>query len=350
MNNGKMHVNVSAMRTIEHLDPTTELHVADHIAANAARLRSEAAKAERIETGLHRRLKYPSLGGGLMSLGDGGELSSDEHKNLLSDTAKARAYYFSEGTRKDGRIRRRKRPTVPLHSLGILMRPDHAAALAEVEKHPEMRHLVKPFLLQVLRVVAQDFSAATGLDVIACQVHPEEGCLHLHLTYSSVSTDHRLLWQRGHRGRHGLRLLGPSHGGTLRLIAAGFLPASEGSMAARDFRDRVRQLHGDLPVDWQLSVAVEGLVEAFAEQHGLQGAFAGHRTRYHSELSLRRSERPAALKSAKEKVEGERDHLAAEVRALKAQLAKIAKAISVPIPLPRIPSSSRIRPMTGPSR
>ena len=350
MGRGKIHVDVSATRTIEHLDPRTERHAADHAAAKVARLRSEAAKAERIETGTHRELKYPSLGGGLMSSGDGGELSSSEHKNLLNDAAKARGHYFGEGTRKNGRLRRRKRQTVPLHSLAILMRPDHAAALAEVEKHPEMRYLIKPFLLQVLRVVAQDFTAATGLDVIAGQIHPEEGCLHLHLTYSSVSADHRLLWRRGHRGRHGLRLLGPSHGGTLRLIAAGLLPESEGSLAMRDFKDRVRQLHGDLPVDWQLSVAVEGLVEAFAERHSLQGILADQKKRYHSELLLRRSERPAALKSAKEKVEGERDRLASEVRTLKAQLATITKAISVPIPQPRIPSLSRIRPMTGPSR
>jgi hypothetical protein len=354
MKKGKTHVAIKRERTVDHLDPTSATHSADQVAAKAIRERAQASKAERIDYSAFDDLKYPSLGGGLMYGPDGRELSSAEHKRLLIETAEALARYLSEGTRSNGRARRRYRKTTALHSLAVLMRADQAAGLAAIEQHPEMRHLVKPFLWQVYKVVAAEFSAATGLEVIAGQVHPEEGVLHLHLTYSSVSAEHELLWKRGHRGRHGLRLLGPSHGGTLRLIAAGFLPASEGSLAIHDFNDRVRELGGEQPIDWQLSLVVEGLVERFVESHGLGSIFADAAERYRAGLAVRRAERPAALKAAKIKVEQERDQLAGEVAKLKAQIAKLATHAPAFLPqlkrspaLPPLPSISLSR--SGPS-
>jgi hypothetical protein len=342
---GKLHVAIRRQRTVDHLDPTSATHAADQAAAKAARERAQADQAARIDYGLFDQLKFPSLGGGLMFDADGRELSSDEHKQLLFATAEARAYYLSEGARKNGRTRRRQRRTTPLHSLGVLLRADQAAGLAAVERHSELRHLVKPFLRQVFKVVAAEFSAATGLDVIAGQVHPEESVLHLHLTYSSVSADHELLWQRGHRGRHGLRLLGPSHGGTLRLVAAGFLPACEGSLALHDFKSRCRELGGEMPVDWRLSLVVEGLVERFVETYALHGIFADAAEHYRAGLNARRAERPAALKAAKKNAEQDRDRLAAEVAQLKAQLSKLAAHVpaflpQLSAPLPPLPNLS----------
>jgi len=344
---GKTHVPIRRERTIDHLDPTSATHAADQAAIKAARQRAQAEKAERIDYSLFEQLKFPSLGGGLLFDSAGHELSSAQHKQLLLETSEDRSYYISESTRKDGRSRSRNRTTTPLHALAILMRADQAAGLAALEKHPELRHLIKPFLWQAFKVVAAEFTAATGLEVLAGQVHPEEGMLHLHLTYSSVSADHQLLWKRGHRGRHGLRLLGPSHGGTLRLVAAGFIPASEGSLALHDLNDRVRELGGEQPIDWRLSLVVEGLVERFIESHGLQAIFSAEAERYRAGLAARRAERPEQLKAAKMKAESERDQLRAEVAQLKAQLAQTNKhapaflpVISPATALPPLPSIS----------
>ena len=318
---GKTHVTVKKERTIAHLDPHSKTHADDQAAAKAARAKEKQEKAEK-SVAAPMKLKYPSLQGGVLCAPDGIEISSDEHTKLLKEISSTRSYYYGLRERAGKRATPRKRKTDPLHSLAVLMRPDHALALALLERDPTRRGLVRPLMLRACRLVSAEFAAATGLEPIACEIHPEEGCLHLHLTYSTVSADHRLLWSRGHRGRHGLRLLGPSHGGTLRLVAAGFLPPSEGELALHDFKGRCRELHGEVPIDWKLSLAVEGLVEAFSAKHGLGKPFADAAAKYRADLNARRAEKPEALKASKDKAENENARLRREVAELRDQLAQ----------------------------
>jgi len=318
---GKIHISVKRARTIAHLDPRDLVHASDKLFAKAVRERERAASAERIETRSGDDLKFPSLGGGFMLKPDGREISGEDHFRLLAKAAVSRSYYFADSIRDDGRPRRRKRPTHGVHALAVLFRPDQASALAQMDGIPALRAKVKAFLVRCFGVVVQEFQAATGLEVLAGEIHPEEGCLHFHVVYASVSADNELLWQRWQRGRHGLRLLGPSHCGMLRLITAGFLPRSDGAHARHDLESRRRALNGDDPIDFRLAFTIDLLVERFASAPELAPIFAQASERYREQLNLRRAERPSALKAAKQKAEEERDKLAAEVASLKAELA-----------------------------
>jgi len=354
---GHTHISVTLDRTIEHLDPNSDTHARDRLLARKLLAAVKALDQVRIDLRLSRRGKFETLEGGILVARDGHQLSAAEHKARLQKAVKERGYYWAEETRGDGRHRLRKKKTKGVHSLAITFRPDVAQALAALERSPRFRHLIRPFVMAAVQAAVAEFEAATGLQVLVAQVHPEESVLHFHLTYASVSAANELLWRRGHRGRHGLRLLGPSHTGILRVIEAGFLPDEDGRMARVDL-DRMTRQHGEEPADWRLSLALDGAAQAFAERHGVQAVFREAAAEYCRDLTARRAERPDALKAAKDKVTTERDRLAAEVAQLRAEVARLTSAPPVFAPtisqpafapglLPPLPQISLTR--TGPS-
>ena len=320
---GKTHIAIEFPRTIDHLDPNSTTHIADQIESKQVRQKNKQMFAERADLRPLQGFKFPTLGRGFMAGKNGLELSGPAHKKLLTEATQARAWYWSDGEREDGVKRRRKRKTKGIHTLAVLMRPDQVMALEVLDKNPKYSHLTRPLIIEIMKAIGIEFESATGLEVIAYNIHCEEGCLHLHLTYASVSAENELLWSRCHAGRHGLRLLGPSHGGTLRLIKAGFLQKSEGVFAIKDFLDRVSKLEGDRPIDWQLACLIEGMIEVFSEKHKLRSVFNEAAEKYRGDLLARRAERPDALKAAKNKAEAERDSLAHKVAELTAKVAEL---------------------------
>lgn len=331
------HITVSRVRTVEHLDATSGTHATDRERAREARQRKAAQKETRNKTRPNEALLYPSLGGGLLFGPDGRELSPSEHKARLVEAIAERSFYWRDEVRADGRLRRRKRKTNGAHNLAVTVRPDFAMLLAALERNPNTRHLVRPFMLQLARELAREFAALTGLEVLAVEVHPEEGNLHLHLSYATVSADNRLLWSDRSAGRKGLRCAGAWHIGNLRLALAGYVPRDDAALAVADLR-RVQSLHGAPPIDWTLSQSVDGHCVAFVEKHGLQAAFADVAERYGREVRERRAQRPDQLRAQAAKATADRDRLAKENAALKAQLAALTQGISAP--LPPLPSLS----------
>ena len=328
---GHTHISVTLDRTIAHLDPHSDTHARDRLLARKLLAAVKALDEVRIDLRPSQQAKFATLDGGILVARNGRQLSAQEHKASLQIAVKERGYYWAEETRGDGRHRLRKKKTKGVHSLAITFRPDVAQALAALERSPKFRHLIRPFVMAAVQAAVAEFEAATGLEVLVAQVHPEESVLHFHLTYASVSAAGELLWRRGHRGRHGLRLLGPSHIGILRLIEAGFLPAEDGQMARVDL-DRMSRKNGEEPADWRLSLALDGAAQAFAESHCVQSVFAEAAAEYSRDLQARRAQRPEQLRSAKNEVVEERDRLAAEVAALKTEVARLTAAPPVFVP------------------
>jgi len=360
---GRTHVTIrkGRDRTLRHVDPTDPVHVDDHERFSAIyKAALEQARAQ-VRDKPDRTLKYPSLAGGFMLDATGRELTSEEHFALLKVEQERRGWYCQETQRADGTPRLRKCVTDPLHLLAVCFRPDYALALSFLSGHPKAKDSVKPFLKKALGMVAEEFQAATGLEPVAEECHPEEGNLHGHLTYASVSADNRLLWAREGKGRKGLRLLGPNHCGTIRLAEAGYLPESDSALARQDLAERMRSTGGDEPVDLRISRSLDALCERFFAG-GLRKIFEWAAEHYRADLAARRAERPDVLKAAKEKAEAERDQLASEVAALKAEVARLAAAPPVfvravqkpvfdPAIMPPVPAISLTRNgPTGPHR
>ena len=336
---GRTHVTVrqGRDRTLRHVDPNDPLHAADHVRFSAAYRAARERERDQPRERPTQTLKFPSLGGGFMLDSEGNELTSAEHFGLLKSAQEGRGWYWQETKRADGTLRLRKVPTDAVHLLALTVRPDYAAALAFLSSHPKGAARVRPFLVRALRLAAEEFQAATGLEPLALQCHPEEGTLHGHLAYSSVSGDNRLLWTRSGKGRKGLRLLGPSHCGTLRLAEAGYLSDNDAALARNDLADRVRHNLGEDPVDLRLGRLLDGLCEQFFAG-GLRKVFVWAADRYRRDLAARRTERPDALKAAKKEAEHERDRLAAEVVQLRAEIARLAAMPPVFAPPPSQPA------------
>jgi hypothetical protein len=337
------HIDVCSVRTVEHLDSNSAVHAIDRERAIEARARKTAMRQYRNDDRPNEQLKFPSLGGGLLLAPDGGEVSGNEHKSQLVAAIAKRSFYWRDEVRSDGRLRRRKRKTKGIHNLAITARPDFAAMLSALERSPRHRHLVRPFVVQLARDLATEFAALTGLEVLFIEGHTEEGNLHLHISYASVSASNELLWAYRSTGRKGLRCLGPWHIGNLRLSLAGYVPKDDAALAVADLR-RVQSRHGELPVDWLLSVAADGRCEAFVEKHGLHAEFAAAAERYGREVRERRAQRPDQLKAKASMAESERARLANENAALREQVRQLLAAVPTPskAPVPtQIPARTR---------
>lgn len=327
------HITVSRIRTVEHLDSNSATHATDRERAREARKRKAALKEWRTDARPNETLLYPSLGGGLLFNAVGRELLPSEHKTLLVEAIAQRSYYFRDEIRADGRLRRRKRKTAGVHNLAITLRPDFAMLLAALDRNPNTRHLVRPFLLQLARELAREFAALTGLEVLTVEVHPEEGNLHLHLSYATVSANNRLLWSERSVGRKGVRCLGPWHIGSLRLARAGYVPSDDAALAEADLR-RVFRRNGETPIDWQISQSADGHCEAFVERHGLRAVFSEVADRYGRQVRARRAQRPDQLRAAASNAKAELTRLAKENAGLREQLRQA---------LARLPNQALVR-------
>lgn len=118
---------------------------------------------------------------------------------------------------------------------------------------------VRDLIVDHTRKLGTEFQRLTGYEVVAMQIHPNEGILHPHICYASVDKENRLLHSLSGRGRRGLRFLGPSCIGTLRLVENGVWPEEDAEMARRFLSGSIR--NGQEPIDWVLSRHLDGLTE-----------------------------------------------------------------------------------------
>ena len=244
---------VKRRRTVEHLDPQSERHRADQRKAKAARL--ELAQNVVVSVAPAETLKYASLAGGVRLDNEGRELSAEAFQAKVEE-AQRRSFYWASYSKRNGALSLRKCPTDPVHQAAFSYFPAYDLTFSRLE---ERRLAVAPFVKEHSHILINEFAAATGYEVIAAAVHPEEGVHHHHVLWSCVDKDHRLLHQASGRGRRGLRFLGPALTGTLRLVDKGFWPEEDAVLARKFLADRVRG--GQEPIDWTLSQVLDGLAE-----------------------------------------------------------------------------------------
>jgi uncharacterized small protein (DUF1192 family) len=176
---------------------------------------------------------------------------------------------------------------------------------------------------EVCRLGAE-FEKLSGYKWEAAEIHPEEGSLYLHLVYSTVSPDQKLLHPVEGAGRKGLRLAGPSVIGTLRLVDAGIWPEDDGRLARSWLADRRRG--GVEPADFSLSQYLDGLAEKAllalgSREPEAREIIAGARADYVRTAREKRQNRPDVLEKRVGELEERNAELAAEVNRLRADLA-----------------------------
>jgi len=325
----KGHTNIKVTkRTIRHLDPHNLQHKLDRAKARAAQAREKLEKEARALGIVPDPLKYACLEGGFCCAPDGRIISGEEHQKTLDAILEKRSWYLGE-TLSHGKYGTRKRETEPLHNIAVLFRPHHSMGLAALDKVPKNRPILKRLMVSFVRRLAQEFAAKTNLEVVSLEIHPEENELHIHISYASVSAEHHLLWPRGHVGRHGLRLLGPTLISTLWQIKHGLRTEKETKLAEKIFAERCRQADGE-PIDWHLTDYLEKLMEFTIEHNGLRSVFERALERYLADVPMRIAERADKAQLIKDNAEAKkRAARAEEQNALGIREAEAAKKKSM---------------------
>jgi hypothetical protein len=296
-------------RTWHHLHPEHEGSKSD-LAVYRARWNGESP-LKLVDTAPDQ-LKFPSLGGGLARKADGASLTLAELDDYFGKEIERSSYYMRECPRPDGRIQYRREKTFGLHDLAITLRSDYALAFEELDSSG---HSVAKYVEAMAHFTAESLQQQTRYRLVAFWAHPEEGRLHLHVTYSTVDENHRLIHQEGRRGRHGPVHAFPSVIGTVRLGRLGWLPDEWHNDAERWLKDRSK--NGQEPLDWILSEALDGWIESWVQRQGetVQKVFAHQHEIYHQEIINTVARSPAAMAEALTRAKTERE--AAELRAAK---------------------------------
>ncbi|MDF9827506.1 hypothetical protein M2103_002384 [Ereboglobus sp. PH5-5] len=326
-------IKVKRPRTLMHLDSKDKIHSDDQKLSRSLRSHKKRRKDSRFlavipqpkskkheESKEPKVLKYPSLDGGLLISAKGKEMTSEKHALLHTWLIKKLSFYWRDEIRPDGRMRRRKIKTDGVLNLEISFRPDHAMALMELERDPELSKLIKPFLMELAYALAVEFKTKTGLRAMCVQLHPEEGVLHFHITFTAVSNYNELMWLDRGVGRKGIRCLGPQHIGDLRLARAGILPLDSAELAEEDFK-RIHKTHGEIPIDWQLSELVVVSCQDFRIKHKLKHYFDAAKKRYTKEVLGRFAKRPDQLKKQNLQLKEDAENARREIEQLKIDLA-----------------------------
>ena len=268
----KGHISVTVTkRTGPHLDPQDPQHAIDRAASLKMQAWDELSARTEELFGEPVSLKFQSLGGGFTCAPDGRIMSGSQHKNALDGILDSRSWYLGE-TVKRGKYIQRERDTHPLWSLASLLRPHHSAGLLELDTNPKNWPKLKRLFRWLGKQLAAEFERRTGLEVVAIEIHPEENNPHIHITFASVSADHRLLWARGHVGRHGLRMLGPSLIGALWQIKHGLRTKEDEELAKRIFKERCREADGE-PIDWHMTDQLEKWIDSWIDKNGFRPVF-----------------------------------------------------------------------------
>lgn len=312
---GRTTARVASVNAIIHLDSTSGLH-AEHQELSK-RLHAKARQEVTVSVEPAAPPKFPSLQKGLMLDGHGTVIDSTAHLQLLTQLNHDRSYYVTTETRKNGTTYQRKLVTTGIHQLAVTYYPVHSMVFARLDqKGIPVRDLV----VEHTRKLGLEFARLTGYEVVAMQIHPNEGILHPHLCYATVNDDHRLLHPLSGRGRRGLRFLGPSSIGTLRLVENGVWPEEDAELAKSFLAGSVRR--GQEPVDWVLSRYLDGLAEKslldLARSHSsVTQIWQNVASEYSNYAVARREARPDLMAERIDLLAAENEALRAELAALK---------------------------------
>lgn len=287
---GKTYTKVFSARSIDHLDPTSDQHKKDQAEFRKVRVAEKALNWMEDSVGSYLLPeKFRSLGDGLMLDPEGREISSAEHKKRILTAAKERDFYWQykyvQGTGelrryKNGNPMRRrireinKRPIRPIRQIAVTFRPDHSLALHIIDKvasNEEALQKLRDFVVQSAMETSRSFCDDTNYDLIAIEVHAKEGCLHFHLTFSTVSADNELLHlstlkKNGQRnsGNPDIRRAGPCQVALERTRTNG-IPIQDADYHLFLLNDKIRQ--GDLPPDIKASQVLDGFVASFRRKY-----------------------------------------------------------------------------------
>lgn len=313
---GRTTATVRSIAAIVHLDSTSDLH-AEHQELSK-KLHADARARIAITLPPPESDKFPSLGKGLLFDGNGELIDSDSHVARLTGLNRERGFYRATETRKNGTSYERKLPTVGIHQLAVTYYPVHSTTLARLDKSGIP---VRDIVIGHTQKLGHEFARLTGYEVVAMQLHPNEGILHPHLCYATVDKENKLLHSLNGRGRRGLRFLGPACIGTLRLVENGVWPEDDAEMAHRFLSGSIR--NGQEPIDWVMSRYLDGLAEKSLmdlsqQRAGVAEIWKATAQEYKIGALARREERPDLMTKRIEALANENDALRSELARLKA--------------------------------
>jgi hypothetical protein len=322
---GRTAARVASVKSIVHLDSTSALH-AEHQELSK-RIHAQASREVTVSVEPPTILNFPSIGKGIMLDQKGVEIGSEKHLKRLDQLRQDRSFYIAKETRKNGATYERKLRTTGVHQLAVPYFPVYSMTFARLDNQGIP---VRDAVLDHTRKLGTEFERLTGYEVLASQIHPNEGVLHPHICYATVDHEHRLLHSITGRGRRGLRFLGPALIGTLRLVENGIWPESDSEMATTFLKGSIRR--GQEPVDWVLSRYLDGLAEKtllnLSRTHEIVKQIWGEVVHEYSAYAIkRRSERPDLMANRLSELESENNDLRAELIALRLQSEPEASAL-----------------------
>ena len=350
---GKIHASLNDTRSRLHIDPRSPTHQQDFKQARAKVATARISRRERLAGMTAGKLQHPSLVVGLCLDADFRELSFEEHQARLARLRGESSSYVTERADRPGKKRKRPLAGGGLKTMAVTFRPDHALALSAMEEAHAGK--IRPFVIDLAKLATEEFEAMTGLKVEAVQIHPEEGVLHLHLTYKIVR-DGKHLVANGERGWQGIHRLRQGVLGALRQVEGNVRSPLDAQWA---YAELARVLNdvcgGDFPVNFEVARAVDAAFELFAIDPALRPIFAAAKEKWRKDVARaleigKAEDQKALLKLQKEGIAHLEDQLDQErhlrelaerqVAALEAKLAGLA-------PLhPKLPVSA-IKPPGG---
>lgn len=258
------HQKIVSLKTIEHLDPNSQLH-SEHVSWSLiSRIKKLSRRVLNGEGIFAQRHTFKSLGKGFSISRDGRILDGEQHEAIRTKVTSERGRYKSTVQRPGGAVKERFRRTDPLRSLPVTTRPDQHNALVKLDGLEDQRSWIRMMFIELGIELIKTFELITPYEVIGVPIHADESVLHFHLDYSTVNENLELLHSNRRRGRNGPPTMGPLNLGALRLQEAGLVSEGEYPTARADY-NRIMKRSGEEPVDWVLAKTVDAFWETKAE-------------------------------------------------------------------------------------
>ena len=264
-----INVKITGDKSIEHLDPDSAQHINDYKWAKARRERKAEQKLLNSMTPSDGLPKLKCLGKGLRISRDGRFLTSQQFYQLVKESKKLRCKYKYWEQRGDGRTTCKKRKIQGVKNYAITMRPDIDAGVKSYDAFKDGKGGIRTKITNCAMLAAKEFEILTDYQVLAIAVHPNEGVLHFHLIYATVTLDQELLGDTTRSaGRRGIPNMGPRNLGLVRLASAGLRSAKEARVGYLDLK-RIKTRSGSPPIDLMLAEMVDGFWDSAAFQDPL---------------------------------------------------------------------------------
>lgn len=348
---GKINASLNEARSRQHIDPRSSTHRQDFRQARAKVSNARILRRERLAGSTNPKLQHASLDVGICLDADFRELSFDAHQALLARIHNESGFYLSARADRPGKRRRRRVSRGGLKTMAVTFRPDHAIALSSMEE--THAGTIRAFMVELSKIAVEEFEAMTGLTVEVIEIHPEEGVLHLHITYRVVRDGQHLL-ANGERGWQGVHRLRQGVLGVLRQVGGNVRSASDAQWAYEELARVLNEVcGGDFPVNFEIARAVDAAFELLSLDPALRPIFAAAKEKWRQdvartieiekaedekELVKRQKEKIATLEDHLDQERSRREELEQELADMKAERAKVTPR-SLVQPTDHTPSS-----------